>query len=169
VDDLNSLLEMVPNENLDQIGYIKSAISFYNAFQLGTVCNNRVGHPISQPLADQLIQNHEDSNAGTKAVYFSFCNIFRTIEIMGNDFGPDSGLAVVFAKYPDTITGTLEAEFNAKQLNPNDFKGKSTVVLKYVKELGTKNAKYHRVNGDPNGEQYATNMGDLCPAKCVLE
>lgn len=164
-----SFATLVPEgkDSVEQIAYIAEAIQFYNKYQALKTTSARVGHPISQELSD-LITAPRQTNCldSTKAVFFSFANILESIELIPDTIPQNPGIAVVFGKYPDLIEGAFKTELMAKGLDPADYVGRSTVVLKYVKNLtpGLDSTTYYGKTGS-NG-QIVTNIGMACPKSC---
>ena len=154
-------------DSIEQIAYIAEAIQFYNKYQALKTTSDRVGHPISQELSD-LITAPRQTNCldSTKAVFFSLANILESRELIPDTVPQNPGIAVVFGKYPDVIEGTFKTELMAKGLDPADYVGRSTVVLKYVKNLtpGLDSTTYFGKTGS-NG-QIVTNIGMPCPKRC---
>jgi hypothetical protein len=164
-----SFAALVPEgkDSLEQTAYITQAIQFYNKYQALKTTSARVGHPISQELSD-LITAPRETNCldSTKAVFFSLANILESIELMPDTVPQNSGIAVVFGKYPDVIEGAFKTELMAEGLDPADYVGRSTVVLKYVKNLtpGLDSTTYYGKTGSSG--QIITNIGMPCPKRC---
>lgn len=173
--ELNALKALVPAESTDQVAYITKAINLYNTYQLARVSSERVGHPIAQSSADIITQVEGICLDTTEAVFFSMVNIFETLEQIGLDsIDQNTGLAVVFGKYPNKDNTAFFDEMVSKGINPVDYYNKPTVVLKYVKNLnpGLVDTKYFTRSNNETGrvtganEQYVTNMGMGCPRNC---
>lgn len=154
-------------DSVEQIAYIAEAIQFYNKYQALKTTSARVGHPISQELSD-LITAPRQTNCldSTKAVFFSLANILESIELIPDTVPQNPGIAVVFGKYPDVIEGTFKTELEIAGLDPNKYAGRSTVVIKYVKNLtpGLDSTTYYGKNG--SNDQIITNIGMACPKSC---
>jgi hypothetical protein len=178
--ELMALKALVPAESKDQLAYITKAIKWSNELQIAKTSPDRVGHPISQNLSDQITLVENICLDSTQAVFFSLVNIFETLDSIGLDsLGSDSGIAVVFGKYPSRQepgqpSNIFGNELSIKGLDPVEYYNKPTVVLKYVKKLNPTGAgteyftRGNNTTGKATGadEQYITNMGMGCPQIC---
>ncbi|HMR88011.1 MAG TPA: hypothetical protein PKD51_07650 [Saprospiraceae bacterium] len=164
-----SFATLVPagKDSVEQIAYIAEAIQFYNKFQALKTTSARVGHPISQELSN-LITAPRQTNCldSTKAVFFSLASILESIELIPDSVPVNAGIAVVFGKYPDVVGGPFKTELEAAGLNASDYTGRSTVVIKYVKNLtpGLDSTTYYGKAG--SNDQIITNIGMACPKNC---
>lgn len=168
MSDLQKILDHVPVGQHNPVEYVINVLNLYHNLKKFGDKGNQIGHRISKSLSDKITQIHNRNLDDTRSVFFSFSAIFDTIDEIGGNFGVDSGLAVVFGRYPDTITGDFRSEMESHGLNPDDYEGKSTVVLKYLKDLNPlmNGTEYYK---DENDQHYVTNMGMLCPKMCPSE
>lgn len=175
--ELLDLKALVPEGETDKIAYINQAIALKNSFENIKNSKDRVGHPISQELSNQITRYENECLDSTQAIFFSFVNIIETIEQIGiGNIDSTFGLAVVFGRYPDSTNVIFDKELKQKNINPGVLANKPTVVLKYVRNLGMNSeARYYRKSDITTGsnqrgqvldEQYITNMGMLCPKMC---
>ena len=176
--DLKTLTDLVPQDS-SQVEYIKNAILTYNAIQTSITSTERVGRTITRSASNQITDIGNDfCKDTTRAVFFSMSNIFESLLKIDLNEWSTSGIAVVYGKYPNPISGPLLSEFTAANIETSSYNGRSTVVLKYVKNMNStlSGTTFHssenpnstdgkRFSEDSNN-QLITNLGMPCPRNC---